>query len=1046
MSSYAIPLVENDQDSKLAIEMTMACWSSVHATLTFLMGASIDNELFSIVTNDLSRFTIVLGLLGLDSQRDAFLSTLCLSSVPLVAQSLGSDVVGRGASVLSERNVGCLKNLMVVARKVQVVLDGDTWYVVLETLWTADSFAGGGSPSGIGASIREFFEGSKDMDDVCFERFTTALCDLSKSKCAGKNGDEVDFAVGRLLDLCLGNVGRLVIVDGFGIWDMCVEALAGIVHSPTCSIAVRAQICGGLSELLNIAMSEGDISNTVVEVKILGPLKLLLLGEEPAGIDTLRDGLEILNRLLQASGQKLVEAWGLVFRILKSGAGREKAGVVRIAFPSLQLVCTDFLGLLGSDIIRECVDTLSLFGGQQEDVNISLASIGLLWTVSDYVLEKKGGAGIEEGKVLDDISMFLLAKLSELCSDERPEVRNTANQTLFRTIGMNGNKFTGEMWSECIWRVLFPLLERVKVSSSIERDEITASDLIIHHSRNTHAKQWDETKVLTLTGISKCIIDYFSLLVVLSDFDKAWGLFLDYVVGRFLDGSREVSMASVGCMKGMVGDGIGSGVGVERIGGLWRLAWERWVCMGRGVIDGADENKDGDGGKSGILHGGVSQEALTVYVSVFSDLFPFISTDFGITELKSLFAILSVLPLYHTKPVDGVRQLKMDFVKDTDGVSELQAGVLGIICYEGKGTRSQLDFVHIEGSVEERFGVLAGFVRMPFVRKEAVERGFTYVSLSRLSIGQLVALFEAEGWRKSLYTTRIFHDVLESLGIGMNRAKDVWRESARGFMGVMRIGLEYMGEIVGELEKGVVSEVNGSAARIISDFLMPEGRGVVSKEDEEFDIEILGRVDTDLLLLFSRGHVEDEVLQVLVRIIYEGSLMYVSRLEDGGGGGLGTDNVGLGREAFSMRCLGMLFSLCSDDKSNKDDGDEKEARIRLAKMVVPYLLKRTKDVLQGYVVDSAVFGGCPVTRVREDEVLFVLDGLEKLSMVERILTVPIKNEVQRGLIGGRCGLLFVLYPNLCDLVGIEGGDAKVREMARLCLGRIGFELGLDSGV
>jgi hypothetical protein len=181
-------------------------------------------------------------------------------------------------------------------------------------------------------------------------------------------------------------------------------------------------------------------------------------------------------------------------------------------------------------------------------------------------------------------------------------------------------------------------------------------------------------------------------------------------------------------------------------------------------------------------------------------------------------------------------------------------------------------------------------------------------------------------------------------------------------------------------------------------------------EDENFDISILGRIDADLLLLFSRPQVNDENLQTLVRLIFQGSQMYLSRLEDeplpeniahissGINGvvtadvpdtyGLGTDNSLLsGREDFSLSCLSMLFSLCSDNSKYKDDGDESKARRRLAKMVSPFLLERTQSVIRNYTRDRPVFGKCPLPRIRNEEILFILDNLEKLHLIEAILDI-----------------------------------------------------------
>lgn len=60
--------------------------------------------------------------------------------------------------------------------------------------------------------------------------------------------------------------------------------------------------------------------------------------------------------------------------------------------------------------------------------------------------------------------------------------------------------------------------------------------------------------------------------------------------------------------------------------------------------------------------------------------------------------------------------------------------------------------------------------------------------------------------------------------------------------------------------------------------------------------------------------------------------------------------------------------------------------------------------------------------------------------------------VRRHLLSGPCVLLFILYPDLCDLLtvvsrietpGVEGDEVKIVDSVRLCLARIGFELGLD---
>lgn len=52
--------------------------------------------------------------------------------------------------------------------------------------------------------------------------------------------------------------------------------------------------------------------------------------------------------------------------------------LVRIAFQCLQLVITDFLPIMPWRCLPLCVDTVSKFGSQTQDLNISLTAVGLM--------------------------------------------------------------------------------------------------------------------------------------------------------------------------------------------------------------------------------------------------------------------------------------------------------------------------------------------------------------------------------------------------------------------------------------------------------------------------------------------------------------------------------------------------------------------------------------------------------------------------------------------------------------------------------------------
>lgn len=161
------------------------------------------------------------------------------------------------------------------------------------------------------------------------------------------------------------------------------------------------------------------------------------------------------------------------------------------------------------------VDVAGSFGLQNQELNISLTSIGLLvnfhssfpaatfgerrassrldeeinppfcppfhfhpqWNISDYFfqrgeaitleLEREEEAlqkqALEKGETLnrpfhpappfDCLWLCLYAKLGELCFDPRPAVRKSAGQTLFSTIAAHGTLLQQPTWHIVVWKV-----------------------------------------------------------------------------------------------------------------------------------------------------------------------------------------------------------------------------------------------------------------------------------------------------------------------------------------------------------------------------------------------------------------------------------------------------------------------------------------------------------------------------------------------------------------------------------------------------------------
>ena len=290
--------------------------------------------------------------------------------------------------------------------------------------------------------------------------------------------------------------------------------------------------------------------------------------------DIKKIGLETLDQLLQSSSHSLVVGWEIILEILGSiceplikeeilerdaktdiatspGSRKrrpaplifanDKAGValVRIAFHSLTLVC-DSLPDLSPDHLRLCISTLGRFG-RQTDTNIALTAAGsLMWAVSDSIQAKRKVS--EDEPVYSALWVFLLLEVLRLCSDSRPEVRVGAIQTLFRTLQLYGATLSLETWDECIWKVVFSLLDAL---TTIIRSAPSDLSPTIQEEGDANTA-WNDSKILALQSTGALFNDFLATKVIqLPSFREIWDKYLHFVEEAFLLDHPHVSASAL---------------------------------------------------------------------------------------------------------------------------------------------------------------------------------------------------------------------------------------------------------------------------------------------------------------------------------------------------------------------------------------------------------------------------------------------------------------------------------------------------------------------
>ncbi|CAO3613794.1 unnamed protein product [Cunninghamella blakesleeana] len=717
-------------------------------------------------------------------------------------------------------------------------------------------------------------------------------------------------------------------------------------HSFTCGWSLIFNMLYHIT--ISTGVSTGDISQNDNESVDNNDIK------DRSSIDTSHSSIMMTNStsisvINSATSSKLISA------------------LIKTAFSSLQLICTDFLSLLSPDCLRQCIATLGAFGTQREDLNISLTSVGLLWNVSDFIQTRRltlindsksnddndlndeiinkenmtidsAITNEESPQVLNTLWMLLLLQLSHICIDSRPEIRNGAIQTLFRTIIMNGNILGPRLWQAYLWEVLFPLLDSVNMASiraikaeedaklatspSISSDR-DVSGFLIHHSRDTADKQWDETKVLVLTGISNIYRDFLLKLYQLPTFEQAWKLLLLHLENSCIRSSQEVALAAMKSLKNLITLPEETKQD-DQIISLWKLCWCSWVQIGAVIFQSTlddddnltlkkikdDVNNDNDDQQKNVypppqslleanlrsVSTDITQDTLTVYVNIFNDLYKIISGKFDINDVKQLLVILNNVLVYSTSP---------QYRPDVDHLSPLQDAVLNMIKIIDLNAEGVAPLVLMDLCEYMTLAFLNPQQQQPNNKTSQSDKNnsvssssskfntVTYIALNKRCSVMVADIFKTHVNTLEMYTNGVFERILSSYGVSMKLKYDcppshkhgddkipLWKIASNGFLDVLCIGLETLQNFGDDVPldrfigvwRTLIDIFEGN---LLSTSTPPSTLTIEELDvDEHFDISILSLIQNDIVLYLGQPRVPKDIIERLIHIIHECSRLY----------------------------------------------------------------------------------------------------------------------------------------------------------------------------
>ncbi|CAI9769498.1 unnamed protein product [Fraxinus pennsylvanica] len=949
------------------------------------------------------------------------------------------------------------------------------------------------------SAVRSLLSALRQLSHQCMAATLGAT-----GQASNRNIGRISFSVERMLSILVNNLHRIE-----PLWDEVVGHFLELADSSNDNLwnigldALDKSICAVLGSdqfLESTSLKLGDASTNQtdkldlrsLECAVISPLKVLYSSSE--SIDVRVGSLKILLHVLERHGEKLCYSWPNILDMLRSVAHSSEKDLITLGFQSLRVIMNDGLATVPADCLHVCIDVAGAYGAQKTELNISLTAIGLLWTSTDFIVkgllhgtedtetdQRNSGKGEEhtldsDNVVIDQASLLnildgeklllsIFALLQKLVADERPEVRNSAVRTLFQTLGIHGQKLSKSMWEGCLWNYVFPTLDSVShMAATSSKDEWQGKELgtrkgkavhmLIHHSRNTAQKQWNETLVLVLGGIARILRSFFPFLRRLNNFQSGWESLLIFVKNSISNGSNEVVLAAINCLQSTV-------VSQSPKGNLPSVYLKSILDVYEIVLQ-KSPNSSADATskvKQEILHG--LGELYVQAQGMFDDgMYKqlILIIESAIAEAK--FTINNFEAEYgHLPPVQRTILEIIPLLRPAGHLSSMWSFLLGILLHYLPSADSLIDN-NEDGSKQDSTSSLqgnsAGVVPSTLENKreesnqssELVSAKMANNTTNLFSDKLLPLLVDLFLQAPAVEKYDIVPDIIEGLGRCMTTRRDnpdgtLWRVAVEGFNRVLVGDVSILNPTsITDLPISRPSRIRfwKELADVYELFLVGHcGRALPSnalsvtalQADEFLEMKILEILGDEILASQIDAPVDilRRLISTLDRCASRTSSLPIETVE------LMPSHC----STFSLTCLQKLFSLSSYGTS-----DENSTRSEVSKISIMILMSRCEFILKKFMADEKDSGEHPLPPTRVEEVIFVLQELACLVInLDTASVLPLHPYLKGGLLEenlGRHSHLLFLFPSFCELV--VSREAKVRELVLVLLRLITTELGL----
>ncbi|KAL2337445.1 hypothetical protein Fmac_011891 [Flemingia macrophylla] len=340
----------------------------------------------------------------------------------------------------------------------------------------------------VGSSeMNRIFTRSQKLNSEAIVDFVKALCKVSIEELRSPSDPRV-FSLTKIVEIAHYNMNRIRLVWS-SIWHVLSDFFVTIGCSANLSIAIFAM--DSLRQLSMKFLEREELANYNFQNEFMKPFVIVMRKSRAVEIRELI--IRCVSQMVLSRVNNVKSGWKSMFMVFTTAAYDDHRNIVLLAFEIMEKIIRDYFPYITeteTTAFTDCVNCLIAFTNSRFNKEISLNAIAFLRfcatklaagdlgssrnkdkevtgkiSSSSPQIGKEGKH--ENGEVTDkDDHLYfwfpLLAGLSELSFDPRPEIRKSSLEVLFETLRNHGHLFSLSLWERIFESILFPIFDYVR--------------------------------------------------------------------------------------------------------------------------------------------------------------------------------------------------------------------------------------------------------------------------------------------------------------------------------------------------------------------------------------------------------------------------------------------------------------------------------------------------------------------------------------------------------------------------------------------------------